>query len=330
MFRHPERVTATMNASPAIPLILLLATLAWLALTLFFVTRTVSPKRTGHEPHCRRCGYNLTGTPGDRCSECGATLNDRTIVHGTRQRRAWHVVSAAVLLLIGIPLVTTLVDDLRSVDWIRYRPAAGLLDDLQATNAQTQRAALIELIRREFHFTLEPAERQELIAYCLAYQRRTYFTQPPAGEIAYLVRCFETDRLTKSQESQFLRQSANAALLLPRNAVAGQPFRWGLHGYHRTSAAKPGEPHRRAADLWYVITFEQLLLNNQRQPTRVDGARGKDFYEGELTINQPGTHQLEITLNFEVLRGAWDQEDNSQLVYKGDRTLTATIEVVTE
>lgn len=64
-------------------------------------------------PRCGRCGYDLTGAPGNRCAECGALFIEAgVLIARPRRRGRWIrgmlLVAAAVLVPTIIGLMTTL------------------------------------------------------------------------------------------------------------------------------------------------------------------------------------------------------------------------------
>ena len=107
--------------------------------------------RIGATPHCRRCGYNLTGllNPREvkpnaergignsgRCPECGATYDDRNIVFGERPKRALLLSIGLVLAMAGATgIVTQGVSTARRINWVKHWPTAWLVADLQSSDA---------------------------------------------------------------------------------------------------------------------------------------------------------------------------------------------------
>jgi uncharacterized protein HemX len=63
-------------------------------------------QRTGTEPRCGRCGYNLTGAAGNQCPECGALFIDAGVIVGRSAGRG-HVRPgiALVLALVAVALL---------------------------------------------------------------------------------------------------------------------------------------------------------------------------------------------------------------------------------
>ena len=72
-----------------------------------------SGSRRGPEPRCGNCGYNLTGSESNRCSECGLLFIDAGIVRGSaspsraRRRVGIALILVPVVLVLGL-IPTTL------------------------------------------------------------------------------------------------------------------------------------------------------------------------------------------------------------------------------
>jgi hypothetical protein len=114
--------------------------------------RSVRGQRVGATPHCRSCGYDLTGRPAEsmQCSECGARLSRRSaIVHGEKRRSGkqiaiWGSLSAGLLLSAMSFSVAWLVH----YPWIHLAPANWLITDIDGPPSQKRTDAGAELRRR--------------------------------------------------------------------------------------------------------------------------------------------------------------------------------------
>jgi hypothetical protein len=90
-------------------------------------------------PHCRRCGYDLTGKPADshRCAECGADLTARRgVVMGRRRRlKSSWIFGGSLLLLISLTTGGFVVaNQLRTIQWVHYFPVKLLLHQAQGND----------------------------------------------------------------------------------------------------------------------------------------------------------------------------------------------------
>ncbi len=100
---------------------------------------------------CRRCGFDLTGTPEAAvCNECGVDLSRRRAVTvGHRQRRRGLLTAGLALvapaLLIGSAVIW---GEASGVDWNQHKPAWWLARDIRGGDAAMRVAALDEFLRR--------------------------------------------------------------------------------------------------------------------------------------------------------------------------------------
>ena len=124
--------------------------LLWIAaglllVAIFLLKRGLWPRRQGDAPHCRKCGYNLTGLESGRCPECGVAAGPKTIVRGRRCRRPLEIVVGMMYAgLASAPLYMAA----RQVDWYPYYPTAWVVNDLRSPDGKTANKASGELNRR--------------------------------------------------------------------------------------------------------------------------------------------------------------------------------------
>src|SRR5438045_774002 len=62
------------------------------------------PRRRGHTPHCRGCGYALVGNESGSCPECGKLISDANIVRGERKRRRGLAAMGLASLLLALAI----------------------------------------------------------------------------------------------------------------------------------------------------------------------------------------------------------------------------------
>ncbi|CAN5369194.1 hypothetical protein BH10PLA1_BH10PLA1_21800 [soil metagenome] len=137
------------NASYLIWIIIAASTLclsaAWMLRVALF------PKRTGSEPRCRRCDYQLQGITSDCCPECGSILTPSNTAYGQRRRRPWLAGIGAIVLLIGLSINTILIVDsvrLRNIDWYQFYPTGWVIADISSPTPAKQSRAWVEINRR--------------------------------------------------------------------------------------------------------------------------------------------------------------------------------------
>src|SRR5687768_2249915 len=99
--------------------LLLFLALPPLLLSLVLLKLAYFPRRRGDTPHCRKCGYTLTGLSSERCPECGQALSEDTIVYGERARHPILGAVGSLLLLLAIANTAIILASGR-IDWYRY------------------------------------------------------------------------------------------------------------------------------------------------------------------------------------------------------------------
>ncbi len=103
-----------------VPLIGLILAVATIGIGIGIYLIRSSGSRRGPEPRCGNCGYNLTGSESNRCSECGLLFIDAGIVRGSASpSRARRRVGIA-LILVPVVLVLGLIPTT-----LAFRMAAG-------------------------------------------------------------------------------------------------------------------------------------------------------------------------------------------------------------
>lgn len=58
--------------------------------------------RSGHDPHCPKCDYNLTGVAASVCPECGTAYLPVAAICGERRRRPTLLVAGTILCLLAL------------------------------------------------------------------------------------------------------------------------------------------------------------------------------------------------------------------------------------
>jgi hypothetical protein len=89
------------------------------AVLIRWVRESARSRRRGHTPHCAKCDYNLTGSSGTVCPECGTALGPDTIVLGEASANWVGIVAAffclAFLLIAAGLLILKVEEAVRSI-----------------------------------------------------------------------------------------------------------------------------------------------------------------------------------------------------------------------
>lgn len=128
-----------------------------------FLTIGLRGRRVGTELRCRKCGYNLTGTPEGNCPECGTDIAPENAVRGVRQRR-WLALTVGIVF--SLVTIGSLGVHFSNVDWIRYAPFGVVLRMAGTGDA----GALAEIERRHTSGSITASHLDDLAEACLKKQ----------------------------------------------------------------------------------------------------------------------------------------------------------------
>jgi hypothetical protein len=178
-------------------------------------------RRVGDEPHCRKCGYNLTGLPSERCPECGRPATGRNVIIGTRQRR-WRLLAPGLaLLLLGLLGGSALLAAMaRNIDPYQYAPTFLLEQQAKADDPR----AIGELARRIAAVSV-PAQR---LAYLIPVgltrhgQRSATASTTEWAEFLAALEC--AGQMTVQQTEQFHDQLVSFDIDFRRQVRQGELF----------------------------------------------------------------------------------------------------------
>ncbi len=279
--------------------------IAALAVTggLILLIRGWRGRRVGQEPHCGKCGYNLSGASGNRCSECGASLDERTIVAGVRQRRTGALIAGTVILLIGMAVGTPVARRAyNSVDWYRHYPLSWLQNKLQSGDTK----ALIEMARRFRDGQLTDDEREQIFAALLTRHRQ----QPPPGGVyllsEILARLARDRKLSDDQLNRYLTGLFNVTLSVSPQVRAGQPMTLEVSCEANVGNAMMGLTYVHEVDR---ITIGGLPLETRRTEhpiTKLIGAPARG--SRNISFNVPADAELGLgVIVYEAREGLYEQ-----------------------
>jgi hypothetical protein len=171
-------------------------------------------RRVGADPHCGRCGYNLTGLPGSICPECGIDVSTIPIVRGSPRRRYGLLVAGLATLAGSLPvLLGFCAYRARQIDWYRYRPTFLVLKDARSSIDVSSAAGFDELLRRLTAGTLSASQVQKVTDAALQEEARpTPRREPLRSAIAILNELYARNRLSESHKTSFFRNRIRYSL----------------------------------------------------------------------------------------------------------------------
>jgi predicted RNA-binding Zn-ribbon protein involved in translation (DUF1610 family) len=110
-------------------------------------------RTVAREPHCKSCGYLLSGlqhTPHSVCPECGHNIWIGIVMRRRRIRRTWMVRLAFILVFLAFASASLqLLERLTGIQWDRFRSVESLKSEISDTSAKDDHSyAWRELSRR--------------------------------------------------------------------------------------------------------------------------------------------------------------------------------------
>lgn len=276
----------------SVPLTLLLLGLPLVLLLVggFLLGSAIFPRRRGDTRYCRKCNYNLTGSSGERCPECGANLAapGAVVVGERRIRRIRLAVAIGVLLLGVLPLTFVAVRAAGLINWYQLRPTRWVVADLRAADLNLAAKAAGELHRRLKAGQLETEHVPPIAAFCLAEQAAQPLRAPvgiPAIEL--LGALYAAGALHEPDQTQFLEQLVHLTMDIRPQTAVGKPteLRFVIRG-----RAPQGGPY-------FLQRVPRVLVDGQ--PTGVSfsgwsggGTLGSGAQWNEIVFDAPGSHEI--------------------------------------
>src|SRR5436853_3408192 len=127
--------------------------LASLTISIIMLWLAWRGRREGDHPICRKCGYDLFGSPpaSERCSSCGAKLSRRRAIQMGMRKRHWKHVSPALVALVACGLWSGIAVWKRAQqeDVSRIKPVWWLARESRSSNVAIRNAAVAEILRRQ-------------------------------------------------------------------------------------------------------------------------------------------------------------------------------------
>ena len=208
-------------------------------------------RRAGDHPHCRGCGFDLTGLPASsgRCPECGADLaGPGAVARGERRHEPVSVACGALLAATGAAGILISGENAASrIEWVRMEPTRWLLSSAASSASVRDRdRASAELTRRLSAESLSGDQIAEAVGLALAAQgdRGRPWRWPSRNLLDGLL---AGGHLTADQIEIYLRQSSAPRLRFK-------------------PAMRRGRPHHPIAldGRWDRLTSSTVLAGSQR------------------------------------------------------------------
>lgn len=288
------------------------------AIGLLLIKRGWWPRRRGDTAYCRRCGYNLTGTPGACCPECGSELTPAARILGERPRRPVQAAVGLVLCAAGLLCHTHV---LRGIEWYSFVPTSSLITQIR-WGLDSERA-FTTLHDRLVNHRLSAAEEHALVELFLQLQAGAW--HPPG--LAFLsddmgYHFYRHDKLDGRQTGRFLSQMVRPVDLRvqpPAPHEQGIPF--------TLDYVVCGPPV-----LNYIVRMVDVTMDGQPAgelagslsaytSVGTDGTKCLRARVLTPTGLAPGTHTLSASVQVTLLDAA-----SSEPIYQAARSLSHTFE----
>jgi len=188
----------------------------------------------GSTPHCRKCGYNLTGNTSGCCPECGLILTGpdaATYTLRNHRRRCRRRLGLSLLLLVAGVLMATVGPSIRKFNWYRIQPTTWIIGSVDAPNLNTAHQARRALSRRYAAGRVSNAEMDRVLEKLITY----YIDVPPT-----MIAGHDYDIKINGHPCGMVAQNANA-LLVPH--LRFREIRFNGQAVQR---------HSPSVEMWYV------------------------------------------------------------------------------
>ncbi|HZW08358.1 MAG TPA: hypothetical protein VFF69_00505 [Phycisphaerales bacterium] len=243
-------------------------------------------RNIGDAPHCRRCGFDLTGIETDadaeqsdgppRCPECGRDLGARRAVRiGVKQRR--HVVAslgvAGVLLACGALALALVASNARLNG---AKPTWLLLAEASMLRGGVSQAAAAELLDRHNTAPLAPGSLARIVPGALRAQADPNVDWPNSPWWPLLEGAFVADEVSGENLARYVRAAlSDPSVGLPNNAVASEPWPARLYplDLRFPSLRERAVP---AGAVGYIATLESATLDGAPLPLEPAGPQRSD------------------------------------------------------
>lgn len=259
------------------------------------------PRKLDGDPYCRHCCYNLTGSPGVRCSECGSDLRIRRAIRHGRYRRRWGAFGASLVGLVFLaPLDFLAVRGIRAgATWEKHFPVWMLLLDVEyAPPAQSTNATTEILARIEAKSVGTRAADQIGRVFLRKSTSDAAYVSPPHPSFLLAARVYQTRLFSAKVDAEYAGSVLQAAqLITPAMTIRGEP----TEVYVEFLLAAPsGQAIGRAQVLSASVNGHPLPVD--LPPELVLHGGGSSYLAATITIEQPvGPAIVDLEIELRVL-----------------------------
>lgn len=303
----------------ACPLFLIVPFLTILGIVL--MVQGLRRRRHGQTPHCRQCGYNLTGLTSDKCSECGSPLQPDGIVIGEGGRSKALVIGGLLCLM---PCVGLLAIVAVNTDWYPYYPTGWLISDARSNVWATANKAWGELNRRIKAGKLSATQQSLLIDACLQEQSSPSRSAVDMQMLDHLGAELAADKLSPAQKETFFKQAVKLKLTARPKVILGDQVPYTASDTGRTS----GSPLWAQVEKANVAIDGKIIQPGISQEGTCSGIEGLAQSGGTVKVETPGRHTLSFDRHVTFYTGTFGDKDKSVLLRKLVIPLKADFEVL--
>ncbi|HZW08359.1 MAG TPA: hypothetical protein VFF69_00510 [Phycisphaerales bacterium] len=243
-------------------------------------------RRIGEAPHCRRCGFDLTGIapPADipsapappRCPECGRTLDrPRAVATGLRRGRPALALVGALVLLGGTGAAGLAISSSRT-DLNSLKPTWLLMIEATRLRGAAREAAADELSARHAAAPLAPGQLGALVDAALDAQADANSRWLGSPWFDLLDAAFAAGAVSPGQESRYTAQ-AIGTLEIHAPAVALGGSHWETELFEISPRPISAPRVVPFAPIGFAAYLQQLSVDRETVTLEELGAGGRWF-----------------------------------------------------
>ncbi len=265
-------------------------------------------KRIGDKPHCRRCGYGLTGLIAERCPECATAIDASSVVYSVRRRRPVPLAIGVVLLILSTASLSTLLyGKSRNINWYTHYPESFL----RSLAKMRDTAAATELARR-LQLTTTPRLPEEFIDFVL--EEHASCPTPNAGAWAdILASCLNNGWLSDGQMDQFFQHIAPLSLHVRPRMQEWDRFVFAVHREARGSRLISTELKMRIDDVTADGSQRLRCFPRWSSVSHAYGGKGAVWSSKSGSELVTGDHSITCSITLGMFDSGVDPDDATPL-----------------